>query len=343
MAKAETQYQRLPGRKSGLLRRDTLWLGPDHLLYVRSSRFTEDYRRFYLADIQAIVLQQRPTRSRAIVDQVAIGVSLVAMALLFLTGHPVWGSLLAMVAAPYAWFALRREDCKTWLQTAVGTAELPSLCRIKSTTRALAIIDEKIRAAQPAMPAQELQEAVATPPPLPFMALVSPPPLPPPLPAAVDAAREPSPLYVAGFVYLLAFGVLKMYVALSPAFFLKLVWVSAAGYLCFPVLVLIPLVRYGLKNIRGARTAAVLTSMVVTGSLGTYAISWATSRGTRKMQTAEVQKIYETLENAMPLQVGLAAVVLGLAIWGLLVFLMSSAPSARRPGNPLTLFGPENS
>ena len=215
MAQERSQYRRLPGRRSGLLRRDTLWLGPDHLLYVRSSRFTEDYRRFYLSDIQAVVLQQRPTGSRKAVDWVAIGLSVPAVASLFLTDHPVWGSLLAIIVAAYTWHALRREDCKAWLQTAVGTAELPSLCRIRSARKALAIIDEKIRSAQPAMPDQELSRALETPPPLPFLSAPSPPALPPPLPTAEDALRAPSPLYVIAFVWLLGLGVLKMFSALS--------------------------------------------------------------------------------------------------------------------------------
>jgi len=59
----QADYVRLPGRRSGLLRRETLWLGSDHLLLVRSTRFNEDYRRFYLADIEALVVQHRPARA----------------------------------------------------------------------------------------------------------------------------------------------------------------------------------------------------------------------------------------------------------------------------------------
>jgi hypothetical protein len=318
-----SEYQRLPGRKSGLLRRDTLWLGPDHILYVRSSRFTEDYRRFYLADIQAVVLQQQPTGSRRVVDWVAIGLSAVAVALLFLADHPVWGSLLAIIVCAYAWFALRREDCKTWLQTAVGTAELPSLCRIGSARKALAIIDEKIRSAQPAMPEEELSRALETPLPLPFLAAVSPPVLPPPLPAVADAARAPSPLYLTAFAVLLGLGVFKMFTALTPAW--NFVWAMPVGYLCFLTLAIVPLIRHGMKNIRGVRAVAVFTSIVITGSMGTQALSWAASRGARRsVPDANVQKMYEMLDKAAPLHVGLAVVLLCLAIWGLLAFLTAS-------------------
>ena len=332
-----SEYKRLPGRKSGLLRRDTLWLGSDHLLFVRSSRFAEDYRRFYLSDIQALVLQRRPVGNRKVVDWVAIGVSVLACAALFVTAHAVWGTLLTIVAGIYTWSALRREDCKTWVQTAVGTAELPSLCRTKSTMKALAIIDEKVRAAQPAMPAEELSHALETPPPLPYVPVAS----PPPLPVEADAMREPSRLYIAAFVYLLAFGVFKMLPigAGSPA----MLWATAAGYLCFPVLALIPLIRNGTNNIRGKRATAVLTSVVITGGIGTYALSWATSRGGRKVQTVDVQRVYQMMENASGLRIGAAVLVIVLAVWGLLAFLTASAPSEGRSDGPVTLFGPEGS
>jgi hypothetical protein len=336
-ATARSQYARLPGRKSGLLRRDTLWLGMDHVLFVRSSRFTEDYRRFYLADIQALVLQERPSGNRKIVDWVAIGVSALAVASLFVTHHQVWGVLLAIVAGLYAWLALRREDCKAWVQTAVGTAELPSLCRVKSARKALAIIGEKIRAAQPPMPAEELSRVLETPPPLPF----TPAPRPPPLPVSPDAARPPSPLYNAAFVLLLGLGIVKLSTAFSSS--TGFMWAMPLGYFCFLAMLIVPLVRHGARNIRGGRSAAVFTSLIVAGSIATYSLSWTTSRWQRKLQDANTQKMYDMMERAAPLQIGLGVVLLVLAIWGLLAFLTTSASTERRAGGPQTLFGPEGS
>lgn len=339
MARAKSQYRRLPGRKSGLFRRDTLWLGPDHILYVRSSRFKEEYRRFYLSDIQAIVLQERPIGNRKMLDWVAIGLSVLAVALLFLTKHPGWGSVLAVIVAGYAWLALAREECKAWVQTAVGTAELPPLCRIRSARKALAILDEKIRAAQPAMPEEELGRALETPPPLPFVSAAPPPALPPPLPAAVDRARAPSPLYAIAFVLLLGLGVFKMFTALTPAW--TFVWAMPAGYVSFLAMLIVPLIRNGAKNIRGARAVAVFTSIVITGSISTYSLIWAASRSGRNAPDAARQNVYQMLDKAAPLHVTLAVILLGLAIWGLLAFLTASEPSGGRSDGPLTLFGPE--
>jgi len=270
---------------------------------------------------------------------VAIGLSVLAVALLFLTKHPGWGSVLAVIVAGYAWLALAREECKAWVQTAVGTAELPPLCRIRSARKALAILDEKIRAAQPAMPEEELGRALETPPPLPFVSAASPPALPPPLPAAVDRARAPSPLYAIAFVLLLGLGVFKVFTALTPAW--TFVWAMPAGYVSFLAMLIVPLIRNGAKNIRGARAVAVFTSIVITGSISTYSLIWAASRSGRNAPDAARQNVYQMLDKAAPLHVTLAVILLGLAIWGLLAFLTASEPSGGRSDGPLTLFGPE--
>ena len=62
MAKSASIYKRLTRRKSGLFGYSQLWLAPDHILLVRSTRFTERYQRFALADIQSIVVTELPVK-----------------------------------------------------------------------------------------------------------------------------------------------------------------------------------------------------------------------------------------------------------------------------------------
>src|SRR5271169_2263204 len=56
MAKRESIYSRLTGRRRTLSGYTQLWLAGNHILLVKSTRFVEEYRRFALADIQAIVI-----------------------------------------------------------------------------------------------------------------------------------------------------------------------------------------------------------------------------------------------------------------------------------------------
>src|SRR5580698_2302749 len=61
---AQKQYQRLtrPRARAQFAvvyrTRSALWLGGDHLLLVETSGFTENYKRFYFRDIQAITVQE---------------------------------------------------------------------------------------------------------------------------------------------------------------------------------------------------------------------------------------------------------------------------------------------
>src|SRR6059036_2592658 len=62
MPRGEKVYRRLPGRESGLLSYSRLWLGPDHLLLARTTFLSEEYKRFYFRDIQAIVTRRTERR-----------------------------------------------------------------------------------------------------------------------------------------------------------------------------------------------------------------------------------------------------------------------------------------
>lgn len=138
----------------------SLWLGPDHLLSVESNNFRESYKRFYFRDIQAILVQ-KTNRFRIwnIILAGSFGISLI-FASAFLpvsmpdftnaaaTGVVIFG-LLAIFSAPiFLLHLMRGPTCKTLLRTAVQIEELTSLCRLKSTRRALVEIQPLIVAAQ---------------------------------------------------------------------------------------------------------------------------------------------------------------------------------------------------
>ena len=84
-----SQYARLPGR-SGFFVSHSVWLSADHVLSVRRNPFSESYRRYYFADIQAIVLTELPNLVAPYGYTVAV-LLLVTAAALFYTGHPAWG------------------------------------------------------------------------------------------------------------------------------------------------------------------------------------------------------------------------------------------------------------
>jgi len=114
MPKKAREYTRLPGRGRGFFRYNTLWLGKDYLLSINSKIFSEDYKRFYYGDIQAIVT--RKTASGKILN--------------ILLGGPT---------------------CACHLHTAVQTDKLPSLNRLRTVQEAMNRLRPLIEEAQGAI------------------------------------------------------------------------------------------------------------------------------------------------------------------------------------------------
>ncbi len=141
-----SQYRRLPG-SSGLLIRNSLWMQQDHVLRVRRYPFSEEYRRYYFADIQAIVLTELPRTGTYYGFAVAAALILIGGAL-GAAVHYISAVLCAVAALPVFLFGLRRRNCACYLKTLVSTEELPALRRMKAAERSVAILKAEIQRAQ---------------------------------------------------------------------------------------------------------------------------------------------------------------------------------------------------
>jgi len=337
MARGRSEYTRLPGRKVGPFRRDTLWLGADHLLRVRSTRFREDYRRYYLRDIQALCIQKQPRRNW-LPHGLTAGAGALFTIGLFRLGHPVWATLLAIVVIIYALAVWLRRDCEVWIQTAVGMDQLPSLCRSTPATKALAIINARVSEAQNAIPGAELADVLASPPPLPSAMPSAPRTVPPRLP--VQATQGASGAYTFAFAFLLALGILKAADAFSPGWLPSLV--LPIGYVGFMAAVLVPLIGRGISRLSRMRAAAVLTSLGVTGATGGVAMRWSVARTTVTLRDPNVERIYQGMAANTAFNETIAAILIVLALWGLLAFLGEwQASGSGGDSGPVTLFGTE--
>ena len=151
-----TPYTRLPGR--GLRREGfvaltrtwcSLWLADDHLLSVDNHLFSEDYKRFYFRDIQAIVMRKT---LRGAVWNIVLG-ALTALWLMIMFAQNLreapmaWLVVAAMLLALLI-NALRGPTCRCQLITAVHQETLPSLNRLKTANKVLDILRQRIRQAQ---------------------------------------------------------------------------------------------------------------------------------------------------------------------------------------------------
>ena len=141
-------YTRLTRKKGSLLGFSQAWLAKDHLLIVNSLGFVERYQRFALADIQSIVVSERP---RVSIWSVLAGVaSLAWMSLAFRTSTPfsqgffvITGLIgLVLVIVDLA----RGPRCRCIVQTAVSREILRPVSRVRTARKVLrqvgAAIDE---------------------------------------------------------------------------------------------------------------------------------------------------------------------------------------------------------
>ncbi|MGO9227648.1 MAG: hypothetical protein ACLQKA_00360 [Bryobacteraceae bacterium] len=211
MEQNRERYRKLPGRRRGFLFGSSVWLGPDHLLLVKSARFREEYKRFYFRDIQAIVTANAPRL------HISTRFLLIAVLWLWALGtvgvmereHPAGSSIEWIpwaVAAVLlvAWIYISAGwSCRCRIYTAVSSEPLPSLYRTWTARRFLKKVEPYLAQAQGVIEgdwAEAVEDKQIGPLPEGRVGLAMPnaaAPLPPPPPAAKTAFTPASVLFVA--------------------------------------------------------------------------------------------------------------------------------------------------
>jgi hypothetical protein len=161
MASLAPTYRKLRGRSSKMGATCRLWLADDHLLSVRSSGYTEDYKRFFFRDIQAIVISQTFTDK---VYSVIFGTICVVCTPLAATQGPgwniFWGTLFVIFAALLGVNIWRGPTANCKIRTAVQTEELPSLNRLRLAEEVVRQIKPLIEQAQGRLNDEEMPAIV---------------------------------------------------------------------------------------------------------------------------------------------------------------------------------------
>ena len=176
---------RLPGRhhvlSSGLP--EELWLCDDHLLCIKHAVFVETYQRFYYRDIESITVT---VTKRFWILNLLFGSSLVFGIILLVSGAPMPAFCVFVVIwlIPTLINIAYGTTCKTELRTRVNTRSCTSLRRLRSTKKAIALLNERIRAAQ-------MTDAETVPPPVPAAPEAADMPTEPP--AVEETVAEPPP------------------------------------------------------------------------------------------------------------------------------------------------------
>jgi hypothetical protein len=128
-------YEIIPGLGTGrgnlqIAVRSRIYRGPDHLLILQSTGYTEEYKRIFYRDIRYVEI--RKTQAQ-IWHAVISGVFLLLVFLLYFVHVP--GGLVAVFCFPFfIWFLanlLRGPTCDCFVSTNVQTLKIPAPGRMK--------------------------------------------------------------------------------------------------------------------------------------------------------------------------------------------------------------------
>ncbi|WP_150107372.1 hypothetical protein [Pedosphaera parvula] len=146
----EKEYKKLPGISApGIFVYSKLYLAKDHLLRVSNIGFSEDYKRFFFKDIQAITL--RKTATAKIISYVLAGlIALLATAAILFSGDGtiLYSSIGGFFLIILVINLLRGATCVCTLKTAVQIETLGSLGRLPRARKVLARLQPLIAQAQ---------------------------------------------------------------------------------------------------------------------------------------------------------------------------------------------------
>ena len=154
---SHTPYQKLPGRGWTWTGPSRVWLSDDHMLLVLGRGFYESYRRFFLNDIQAILVCRTHTGK--------MWNTIWALGLLFfgsiaaVVPDPIARGILLGLATPFALGLVINlilgPTCACHIRTAVQTERVPALSRVRAARRFIARVEPLIITTQGDLPAAE--------------------------------------------------------------------------------------------------------------------------------------------------------------------------------------------
>jgi hypothetical protein len=153
-----------------LILRKRLWLGPDHILMVSSKVLSQEYRRFYFADVEALIVAEVESAARfygAVLSVIAVVLTLG----LAIAGNTITAVFCGLIAIGLGIFTFTRPAVRCSIKTRVSREFLPSFRRLETARRVMDMLQTEIEKVQGAIPAESLAahphlEGPTIPPPL---------------------------------------------------------------------------------------------------------------------------------------------------------------------------------
>jgi len=153
-------YRRLPGRGTTLAHYVRLFQGPDHLLQVSSTGYSEFYKRFYYRDIQAIIVRQTHLGKlwSAVWGFPAGLFGAIALVVQLNGGNGLALWIIAAVFVPGLAINLALgPTCACHVRTAVQIEKLPSLKRLRGAQKFIERLRPILAAVQGELNAEDIR------------------------------------------------------------------------------------------------------------------------------------------------------------------------------------------
>jgi len=156
---SQTTYRRLP--RTWLASPIKAWLAEDHILVQRPAIWMEEYRRFYLRDIQAFIV--RKTHEATFLN-ILLGSVLVLILLIGAGVGELSGSLLIVCFVLLGLVLInlgRGPTCQFHIRTAVNLQRMPMISRLRTAERFLHLLVPLVNRAQGAPAPEEVGRQAA--------------------------------------------------------------------------------------------------------------------------------------------------------------------------------------
>src|SRR6267142_5142311 len=136
----------------------SLWLGPDHVLCIDSSGYTENYKRFYFRDIQAFIVRKTDVYKYTSLVLGILGLFLAVIA--FVSSGTATRVVLSSFAA-FFWLCMLLNllfgpTTLCYLQTVVQVESSPSFYRLRKARKVLNVLRPLIASAQGELAFEEI-------------------------------------------------------------------------------------------------------------------------------------------------------------------------------------------
>jgi hypothetical protein len=126
-----------------LAMRSRIYQGPDHLLVIQSTGYTEEYKRIFYRDIRYV--EVRPNQRRVVLGFV-LAALIAAFALLLFVSLVAGLILMAPFVIALVFHLVRGPTCDCYVTTGVQTLKVPTPRRRSKVARFIAFLREKAEA-----------------------------------------------------------------------------------------------------------------------------------------------------------------------------------------------------